>query len=165
MKKLLRIILWIFLWVFFIGLLVILKWWMPWMGFEVLWDGLTEVYFSQGDYIFWKQKIQNNICSKQMWCLKWKVDWFVQKWSDLYVYINLDISPTYLTDDNWKTKIVNYNFILFDSQKYLSVKEEADIPEYWYLTSWLLTFYSENDLKNLPLEEQSIFEELKKSSN
>jgi hypothetical protein len=162
--KLLKSFLNIWLWVILILLVLvwiwILIWWMPWMWFEVPWNKLTETYFITWNYKIWKQKFQYNICHNKKWCINWKILWFKEIESNIYIYIKVNYWIISLWD--W---IKSYDYELYKTNysDIIDIDNLNDLPKYWYLSNDELIFYSENDLKNLSEVQQKIFKDLEET--
>lgn len=153
----------IYMWIFY---LMFFYQWGFWIGYEVPWNQLTKTYLKVGDYKIWKQKWFYNICSKDKWCLDWKLKWISILSNDIYLYIEINIIESTLTYPDGTTKIWDYNYSLFVGDwvnNTITVKQKSDLPKFWYLSNNNLEFYSENELKNLPQELVNIFKELEEN--
>jgi len=129
-------------------------------------QNLQEIYIDLWeDYQIWKYNKINTICNKDKGCLGWELKWMSIASNYVYLYIEVDSIESTLTYPDGTTKIWDYNYSLFIGDRAnntITVKQKSDLPKYWLLSNNNLEFYSENDLKNLPQEQQTIFKELEK---
>lgn len=160
LKKYIKFFFWIISWIIVLSIIwlwiVWFIWWFPWKSYN-----LTEKYLKIWNYSIWKQDYYYNICDNREWCLNWEILWLKQNRNDIYIYIRIN---------HWiwsvglnKNKIDFFSYYLFNRNDYYKVNNINDLPEYWLIQDNNLSFYSENDLQNLPKEQKQIFKELEQN--
>jgi protein tyrosine phosphatase len=118
------------------------------------------------DYIIWDYNWTTRVCDKEeSFCIHGDIK-ALKLDIDSRAYLLLELFSFTTTDNLWSISQYWYSLFFYkNNSKYKSnfVDKYEDIPKYWYLSWSDLKFYSENDLKNLTKEQQTIFKELEKN--
>ncbi len=125
---------------------------------------------------FWLDPVEryNSICnSENRKCLSWHLKWAFNKGDYIYIYIydeyyfNLDYNTISVWEEFFsmsKNSRIYYAWFYYIMwKKYNTPETFEDLKQFWILTQDIMNFYSLNELKNLPKEQQEILLDLKKS--
>ncbi len=115
--------------------------------------------------VFWGDTWEiNTLCNvNNRKCLNFELRWIIEKGIYIYIYmyseyyINIDYNKLH----RWKDYPTIYSIFW---EKYINTPETfEDLKQFWILTQDTMNFYSLNELKNLPKEQQEILLDLQRN--